>query len=858
MAINTFTLGSGGDYANLGAWSTARRTASSSGDTERLEILAGAYTTELTATLSGWTQGVIAEIVAQDGPGTVTVSGFTAGITCNSTWPTDLLIDGVDFDLGTMNGFASAIIFSGTQVTDHSATIRNCSGHGCVQASGTYGIRVAQSMGGGAFSLTVDNMLWWGNVAAHDEFSLSPELGDFTLLVRSSTIDGDRINMGSSGKATPLTYSLTFECCLMRTVTLAATGDATYTRTMVDCIASFADPSWGTQTNCTFGVTFNNSGAPASGEVSWTDATAGDYTLVEDANNLAIDYCDNATPIATDYAGVARVGTADAGAYESQYGASTGAMEVSWNMGGVRYFGGTFPFINFCRRMSPFVSQLSVSPWTYDDGRAIDLDADGYPQTLLTNQHLVTQIVSVSSADGEAGNYVLRFGGAMTFNLSNVTSLTEASAGRWTFTWDGVSNIALTITSISSPITSLELLLVDNETEYDGGALFNPTFLAQLAGVPMVRCMDWLQTNDSPNTSSHTPLSYVSWGSTSGVPVDVCVDLANELGADLWYCFPHQGTDALATAVAAKLMDCTGNVYVEYSNEIWNSIFDQTTYCQDQGVLRGLGGGDIYNGAREFLIERSMEIWDLMNTAGLTAGAKMKRVLAGQASNDYGFNRMMTHNSSAAVGVVDIHSIAPYFGRAVPSTASAWVQTRTTEEYFGSYVASDSTTVSGVATDLTTALQYVQDHIDLGYGLPIYLYEGGQHYQAAVSSDAALVAYLGSKQNLPEMGLAYTAYLEGLEAKGVAGIAVYSLDQAWAKQAQYGYWGALPGGTYTAEPYSQWVKWQAVQDYIGGSIRMYADVGSFSTTFLNASLVSSDAPVGGIAQRLSIGIGIGI
>jgi len=370
--------------------------------------------------------------------------------------------------------------------------------------------------------------------------------------------------------------------------------------------------------------------------------------------------------------------------------------------------------------------------------------------------------------------------------------------------------------------------------------------------------MNWLATKNSTTTDTLRPQSYLYWGGDYGVPIEVCVALANKLGCDMWYCIPHQATDAAVTAAATKLLDCDGTVYVEYSNETWNGVFQQTTYVGDQGAL--IWPAESVTIQRLwYTIRRSRECWALMHTAGLTQGTKMQRVLASQAANSWLCDQMMLAESSAAVGVVDILSIAPYFGGATSSAQSAWHQTRTTEQFFSDYTAADSTEVNGVAKAIEVSLGYVQSHIDLGYGLPIVLYEGGQHYAPAVASDAALRAYLLTMQNVPEMGSAYATYLQGLEDLGVQGFCVFTLDQPRGN-GKDGDFGHLPFGTFSPEPLTQYVKYAAVLDYIGASVTLFAGHGEFATTFHPAALaVSSGAVVSGSgAQRLSLGIGIGI
>ena len=59
------------------------------------------------------------------------------------------------------------------------------------------------------------------------------------------------------------------------------------------------------------------------------------------------------------------------------------------------------------------------------------------------------------------------------------------------------------------------------------------------------------------------------------------IDLCNELGADPWFCMPHKANaryvERFAGLVKSRLRPDL-NVYVQWSNEVWNSQFPQPKY----------------------------------------------------------------------------------------------------------------------------------------------------------------------------------------------------------------------------------------------------------------------------------------
>jgi hypothetical protein len=92
-------------------------------------------------------------------------------------------------------------------------------------------------------------------------------------------------------------------------------GAGTYGLSSIDCIHASAG-AWTYVSNITSGVTFNDSGAPSTGEVSFNDVSNNDWSLYDSTDNLAVNYVTNATLGSTDVINVSR-GTSpfDAGAF---------------------------------------------------------------------------------------------------------------------------------------------------------------------------------------------------------------------------------------------------------------------------------------------------------------------------------------------------------------------------------------------------------------------------------------------------------------------------------------------------------------------------------------------------------------
>ena len=109
---------------------------------------------------------------------------------------------------------------------------------------------------------------------------------------------------------------------------------------------------------------------------------------------------------------------------------------------------------------------------------------------------------------------------------------------------------------------------------------FTTPYLNLLAPFSTLRFMDWASTNGNPVTkwSQRTPPDYASQQQPNGAAWEYAIQLCNTLGKDMWVNVPVGATDGYVTSLAKlihKELNPNLNVYVEFSNEVWNSSFAQ-------------------------------------------------------------------------------------------------------------------------------------------------------------------------------------------------------------------------------------------------------------------------------------------
>lgn len=115
----------------------------------------------------------------------------------------------------------------------------------------------------------------------------------------------------------------------------------------------------------------------------------------------------------------------------------------------------------------------------------------------------------------------------------------------------------------------------------DTQQVFTNEFLAAIRPFETLRLMDILQTNNSPNVNwfERSLPTDASQATTKGVAWEYVVQLANEAQKDVWINIPFHATDDYVRNLAQFLKTNLGQdrvVYVEYSNELWNTIFQQS------------------------------------------------------------------------------------------------------------------------------------------------------------------------------------------------------------------------------------------------------------------------------------------
>jgi hypothetical protein len=170
------------------------------------------------------------------------------------------------------------------------------------------------------------------------------------------------------------------------------------------------------------------------------------------------------------------------------------------------------------------------------------------------------------------------------------------------------------------------------------------------------RFMDWLSTNGNPSTTwadRHLPsLPGQINKNNDGAGCaweDVCA-FANQINRDIWINIPVKADDNYVTQCATLLknnLNSNINVYIEYSNEVWNWGFSQFGDNLNAAVAEVNAGGstlnndgstDQYQWSSRRVVKRIYEISNLFkNVWGASAiNGRIRCVVAGQLTYSHG------------------------------------------------------------------------------------------------------------------------------------------------------------------------------------------------------------------------------
>lgn len=316
-----------------------------------------------------------------------------------------------------------------------------------------------------------------------------------------------------------------------------------------------------------------------------------------------------------------------------------------------------------------------------------------------------------------------------------------------------------------------------------GPGTFRPEFLGDLAGFRVHRHLDTRSVNDDPTVTwdamrAEQPPGASNDASTK-VPFEDLCELANVSGADPWFCIPFHADAAYIESMARLIdekLDRSRTVYVEYSNEMWNTGFEQAKAAETYWKATDP------TGSKQATIGRLSGAAANRFRAALSPSRKCVRVASGQAG--YLSNSRLAVIAAMESGGVDAIACAPYFG--IFGSADVPALTALGKRWGAGDATALDELFAMLPPTIDAALGWTRGWRGLAdqMGVPLLLYECGQHLSNR--NDAAVADLYTAANRDARMGDLYTAYLDGLRDAGASLACLYASHYSPSK---YGNWG---------------------------------------------------------------------
>ncbi|NOX54541.1 MAG: hypothetical protein GXP27_08905 [Planctomycetes bacterium] len=466
--------------------------------------------------------------------------------------------------------------------------------------------------------------------------------------------------------------------------------------------------------------------------------------------------------------------------------------QLGMNLAGPADWSTELPFVDVFRLSRKWISQRRGAGW--GKGPELELDEHGWVKRLQPNCYAETLLCTIDGGHYPSGRYTVLYKGRGRLEFGGAARVVQSRPGRMVIDVDssrGTIFLRLVATDPSDYLRDIHVIMPGFERTWRQNP-FHPVFLKRWKGVTCFRFMDWMKTNGSTvRTWSDRPALEDATFTVKGVPLELMIDLCNRQDADAWFCMPHMADDDYVRNFARMVrerLEPERKVYLEYSNEVWNSMFPQTRYAREQAQKLNLGPRDRpWEGGGMYYVKRSVEIFRIWQEV-FGGTDRLVRVLCWQAVNPWWIDHIILPYQDA-YKQADALGIAPYVSMNVPARRrggnmpAADEVARWSVEKVLDYVERES---------LPRAIKAIQDDKRLAdkYGLKLVAYEGGQHLVgvAGGENNERLTRLFLQANADPRMGRIYERYLS---AWGDAGGDLFCNFSSISRWSKWGSWGLL-------------------------------------------------------------------
>ncbi len=501
---------------------------------------------------------------------------------------------------------------------------------------------------------------------------------------------------------------------------------------------------------------------------------------------------------------------------------------IGMNTNEALYLDSSVPFVDLFRTAQPF----DEAPNYLTKGNVI-YDQNGWVKNLNGGQAGTYFVRWMPAQALPKGNYIVLYDGKGKITYAEGAKLEHHTDGKDIISLHANNKNEISASLIiresdpADPIRNIRILLpggicrgnpfrrVNSASECATGFIpfaghskeivFNPDYLNFMKDFKTIRFMNMSGITRNPISSwSQRPnLQEATWGGKEGkrgVPIEIMVKLANQLGANAWFNMPHRADDNFIRQYALYVKQHLRpnlKAYIEYTNEAWNDVFLQAKYVRNKGRQLHLDSDSKVAGYK-YYSKRSRETFQIWEQV-FGGTSRLQRVLAGWAGNPSITPLLL--KSSDVYKYTDAFAIAPYFYASQKEMLHC----------------DDVDDVFRLLNDpkqrysIKNTIEQIKKHAELikPYHVKLIAYEGGQHlvYYKTKSLKSHPNPVLIAANRDPRMQTAYEELLRAFKAAGGQLFMAFSSPRA---NAHWGFWGVKE---YINQPSSQAPKYRAIMQF---------------------------------------------
>lgn len=479
------------------------------------------------------------------------------------------------------------------------------------------------------------------------------------------------------------------------------------------------------------------------------------------------------------------------------------------NIEGVIAWQEEFIYTNLVHQALPW-KPLGQLGWN-DELAISNLDANGY---LLANTAGELPVIW-DKATPFSGDFVCTWEDGAGSNVSFHTypgsgiNITNQSGNRIEFTITDISFLFLRIENGANPVSNIRLVETKNENSNN---VFYPQIYETWTKFKAIRFMDLLSTNNSQLVTVEDYTSINSLRMQYICP-EYIAHLCNRLNADAWVCIPHQANDDLISHMANELNDHLNSnlkIFVEYSNEVWNGMFEQSNYAAEM-ALSNPEWAELFGQLRagKWYARRSKQIFDIFESV-LGSTDNLVRVISWQGGMGSWWHEHILYIDDIYLQT-DAYAISYYFGYLMgnPQFAEGDMSLLCTD--IDDVFAKIPTFLNELTTDITLDYEGLKNNEDFEH-IELFAYEGGQHlvsyyYENQDERDRQNELFMAANRD-PRMKDVYLELFDGWRELGG------KLFMNFSGLGQFSQWGSWSQKEHSSQTREEAPKYDADLEWI--------------------------------------------